>query len=457
MGKVDSMKYVSRRSFVRTLGAAAAALPFMHLARGARVTAAPGDAPLRLVLWPSMNGADPAYFWPNAGNLSAMSVITEPLAPWQKQITFLRGLDIEGSNNHMAIRSIFTGFPIADYGSPDPNVKSLDQVVRDVVQSSQPTMVPSLHLGARPADSYDFYKLYGRSTLFFASGAVDYEANPVAAFDRTFGGLPTGGTPPPVQEQPTGPDPVRLRNAVLALQASEIESLQARLQKSPLEVARLTQHQASMAKLVRDPGEVTLPTTPVTADGSPLASVEKLRSQLEGNDRAAYQDALFSDIFDAQVDIMARALVTGVTRVATLQAGSADGNVIVPVDGGYPHHNTSHGSQDVFARVQQFYAKKLARLLKALDVPDPLDPSGKTVLYNSAIVWMSECMPVDHGSADIPCFVAGNAGGKLAAGKLLNVDGATNKHLLRTLANVFGADSSASSHFGGDTLGELTT
>jgi hypothetical protein len=37
------------------------------------------------------------------------------------------------------------------------------------------------------------------------------------------------------------------------------------------------------------------------------------------------------------------------------------------------------------------------------------------------------------------------------------VDGATNKHLLRTLANVFGADSSASSHFGSDTLGELTT
>jgi hypothetical protein len=99
----------------------------------------------------------------------------------------------------------------------------------------------------------------------------------------------------------------------------------------------------------------------------------------------------------------------------------------------------------------------MARLLKALDVPDPLDPSGKTVLYNSAIVWLSECMPIDHGSADIPCFVAGNAGGKLAAGKVLNVDGATNKHLLRTLANVFKADSSASSHFGGDTLGELTT
>jgi hypothetical protein len=452
------MKYVSRRSFVRTVGAAAAALPFVNLTRGARVTAAPGDAPLRLVLWPSMNGADPNLFWPNAGNLAAMSVVTQPLAAYQKQITFLRGLDIAGSNNHMAIRSMFTGFPVADYLSPDPNVKSLDQVVRDVVQSSAPTMVPSLHLGARPADSYDFYKLYGRSTLFFASGSVDYEANPVSAFDRTFGGLPTGGgAPPPVQEEPSGPDPVRLRNAMLALQTSELEALRGKLVKSPLEVSRLTQHQAAMEKLVRDPDAVTPPTTPVTADGSPLASVEKLRSRLEGKDRDAYQDALFNDVFDAQVDIMARALVTGVTRVATLQAGSADGNVIVPIDGGYPHHNSSHGSQEIFARIQQYYARKLARLLAALDVPDPLDPSGKTVLYNSAIVWLSECMPVDHGSADVPCFVAGNAGGRLDAGKLINVEGATNKHLLRTLANVFGADSAASSHFGSDILGELTT
>jgi hypothetical protein len=404
-----------------------------------------------------MNGADPAYFWPNAGNLAAMSVVTEPLKAFQKQITFVRGLDIAGSNNHMAVRSIFTGFPIADYGSPDPNVKSLDQVVRDVVQSSTPTMVPSLHLGARPADSYDFYKLYGRSTFFFSAGAVDYEANPVSAFDRTFGGLPTGGTPPPVQGEPSGPDPIKLRNAVLALQASELEGLRAKLEKSPLEVSRLTQHQAAMGKLVRDPGVTPLPTTPVTADGSPIASVEKLRARLEGNDRDAYQDGLFNDIFDAQVDIMAKALVTGVTRVATLQAGSADGNVIVPIDGGYPHHNSSHGSQEIFARIQQYYARKLARLLAALDVPDPLDPSGKTVLYNSAIVWLSECMPVDHGSADVPCFVAGNAGGRLDAGKLINVEGATNKHLLRTLANVFGADSAASSHFGSDILGELTT
>ena len=79
---------------------------------------------------------------------------------------------------------------------------------------------------------------------------------------------------------------------------------------------------------------VKLPLTdrsiPVTADDTPMDTVESLRGELEGNAAAPYQDALFERIFDAQVDIMARALISGVTRVGTLQAGSADGNVIVP-------------------------------------------------------------------------------------------------------------------------------
>jgi hypothetical protein len=62
---------------------------------------------------------------------------------------------------------------------------------------------------------------------------------------------------------------------------------------------------------------------------------------LKGNAAAAYQHQYYSDIFDAQIDILSRAVVCGMTRVATLQAGSADGNVTDPVGPGYPHHNTS--------------------------------------------------------------------------------------------------------------------
>ena len=58
-----------------------------------------------------------------------MSLVTEPLAPFQNQMTFVRGLSIAGSYNHFAIRSMFTGAPVGDYLSADPTVSSIDQVV----------------------------------------------------------------------------------------------------------------------------------------------------------------------------------------------------------------------------------------------------------------------------------------------------------------------------------------
>jgi uncharacterized protein DUF1552 len=448
---------VTRRQLLKRTGAAAAWPLAGRLARAA------GPAPLRLILWPALNGADPQYFWPNPGNLSAMSMVTAPLAPYQKQITFLRGLDVAGSFNHMAVRSIFTGFPIADYASPDPNVKSLDQVVADYFESTAPTPLKSLHLGAIPADSLALYQLYGRSTFFFSPKPVDYEANPVTAFDRIFKGVVTA--PMPVTPGPgttPAPMPAGYDNEVLDLLDAELGELGSRLRDSPNEWRKLDQHRAAVKGLrptarpgMSGGGGGGGPILPAKCDGSALASVETLRPSLQGKPAAAYQHQYFSDIFDAQIDIISRAVVCGLTRVATLQAGSADGNVTDPVGPGYPHHMTSHGNQMIFAQCQNWYASKFLRLLKSLDVPDPLDPAGNTVLFNSAIVWMSECLPVGHESTSVPAFVAGNAGGALKAGGYLDVHGATNKALLQTLATMLGAPTSASSHFGGQAIAEL--
>ena len=196
-----------------------------------------------------------------------------------------------------------------------------------------------------------------------------------------------------------------------------------------------------------------MPRCPPVQARAALASVEKLRATLQGNAKDAYRHQYFSDIFDAQVDILARALVSGLTRVGTLQAGSADGNVIVPVDRGYPHHNTSHGNQDIFAQCQRWYMTKLARLCTALDVPDPLDSEGKTVLHNTLILVMAECLPVSHGSESVPTFVLGNAGGLVRAGTFITRTGITNKTVLATVLQMFGAPAAA--QFGSTTLAEL--
>ena len=484
---------LTRRQLVAGAGLGAG---FWNLVRAKRAYAA--GAPLRLVILPMLNGAEPRFFWPNPGNLAGMSTVTQPLAPYQRQITFVRGINIEGSNNHMAVRSIFTGAPIPDYLSPDPSVKSVDQVVADHVATSGATRLRSLHLGVIPADSIQFYKLYGRSTFFFSPRALDYEANPVTAFERTFRGFNGPATPapgpapmapgpdpalpmsPPMTPMPT--PPAGFDKETLAIAEAELAALSGRLGQggSAADVRKkLELHKQALATLraqadisipmpppappmpappapvVPDPGPPAAPPMgePVSCDSSRLPSVEKLRSALAGNEAAAYQHRHFSDIFDAQIDIATRALVCGLTRVATIQAGSADGNVTVPVGGGLPHHNTSHGNQDTFAQVQRFYAGKLLRLLRGLDVRDPLDPAGRTVLYNSVVLWMAECLPVGHGSDEVPVLLAGNAGGALKAGSLVNVRGASNKTLMKTILQVLGA--SGGGHFGGQSFGEL--
>jgi hypothetical protein len=412
-----------------------------------------------------LNGAAHQYFWPSAGNLAALSMVTEPLKPYQRQLTFVKGVDIAGSFNHMAVRAIYTGAPIADYLSADPAVKSLDQVVADHFASAAPTRYRSLHLGVIPADSIDLYQRYGRSTFFFAPKPVDYEANPVAAFDRTFKGS-TGPAPAPQPGPTPTPGPsASFDNDVLDITDAEIGDLTTRVGASATERAKLDQHRMAL-KGLRPPPPTTMPPPsmpppgsmppPATGacDASPLASVEKLRPALAGKPAAAYQHQHFSDIFDAQIDIASRALVCGLTRVATIQAGSADGNVTVPVRGGLPHHNTSHGDQRAFAECQTWYAGKMLRLLKALDVPDPLDP-GKTVLFNSLIVWMAECLPQGHESTSVPIVLMGNAGGAAKAGAFVEASGATNKTLMQTVLAMFGVAASAAPHFGSQTIAGL--
>ena len=431
---------ISRRRLMAGAGAgiAAAALPWPL--RQARAASAP---PMRFVAWPMFNGAEDSFFLPSAGNLPAMSTVTAPLKNWQKQITFVTGVNMSGSANHFAVRSMYSGAAIADYASPDPMAKSVDQLIADKWMATAPTAMHSLHLGVIPADAYDLYQLKGRSTLFFAPKPVDYEANPVTAYDRTFGA-------------PSAPTIARpdFSADVNALLDKEMGTLNTRLQASTQELAKLQQHQDALRGLHSKPaGAITPPD--MLGMSTPLPSVEKLRPNLQGNPKAAYRNDYYSDMFDAQVDILARALVTGLTRVGTLQAGSADGDQVDPVGPGYPHHGTSHGVQTIFAQCQNWYMTKLARLLTALDVPDPLDPTGKTVLYNTVIVVMSECLPVTHASISVPTMLIGNGAGLLNAGQFIAGGGVTNKAILQTVLGMAGVAASDAPQFGTQTMAEL--
>jgi hypothetical protein len=419
---------LSRRRLLARAGLAVAASPFLGRAARAQQT---GGPPLRLICWPLFNGAESGYFYPGGDSASALSMITEPLRKYADLVTFIRGVNISGSVNHYAIRSMYTGGNVSSYTSPDPTVASIDQLIANHIAKTAPTPVKSVHLGVIPADSLAAYHR-GQSMVFFAPARVDYEANPVTAFDRLFGG---GAAAP---QMPRGID---LSDPSRALLDAEMNELATRATGIASEARKLELHRESWKGLRASarPGGPA----PVAA-GGPLPSVEKLRPLIQGNAKDAYKRDYFADLFDAQVDNMARVLVTGLSRVVTIQPGSADNNLIVPVGRGFPHHNTSHGNQATFSTVQRYYFTKMARLLEAIDVPDPLDP-GRTVLDNSLLVMIAECLPVSHSSNGVPTMLVGKLGGKVNTGRTINQGGITNKNVMATVLRAFGLDGA---HFG---------
>jgi hypothetical protein len=418
---------LSRRRLLQAAGLAAASPVF--LGRGAQAQAA--GLPLRLVCWPLMNGAEAEFFYPNGGDASALSTVTEPLRKYAQLATFVRGLKIDGAENHFAVRATYTGGSVSSYDSPDPTVKSVDQLIADSIAAKAPTPKKSVHLGVIPADSIQYYK-QGRNKFFYSPTPVDYEANPVTAYDRLFGDSTT-----PV------PKPMGVDHGLdtLDLVGAELNELSGRVTGVTSEVAKLSQHQEAIQSL-RSSLMMPMTTTPIIT--GPLASVEKIRPQLEGKTGDAYKYTYFSDMFDAQVDNMARVLISGLSRVVTLQAGSADNDLIVPVGPGYPHHVTSHGDQPTFAKVQNWYFGKMARFLEALDVDDPLAP-GTTVLDNTVIVIIAECLPYTHSSNGVPALLVGKLGGKIQTGGVIDAKGATNKTLMSTVLKAFDVDPA---HFG---------
>jgi hypothetical protein len=429
-------------------------------------------APQRLVLFPMINGAPtkgtyenigPNMFWPE--DMSTLSRITEPLAPFKERLTFIRGLWIEGSNNHQAIRSLYSGAVVENYDVPDDvRVPSLDQVVaRHFQASALPAPLPTLHLAASPADFIHLYK-GGRSNLFFTEeGAVDYEANPVKAYDSLFGEGATPAIPPDDDED-------EYRRLAVELVAAEVGELEAELVNSPAQAAKLSSYGSALDKL-RAAGPA-----PAAAEcGVPVIdAVERLRPHLGRDaqgvyaDAAAYDGAYYADIVEAQFAILAHALVCGLTRVGTFQASSADNGrgAIIPVaapDGAfYAHHTCSHMDLEFYGECQRWYAERLASFLALLNVPDPLG-SGETVLDNTTVLWLAECHPADHGSSRLPAVTIGSAGGKLKTNTIIDLDpidyhdfssGPTNRQLLRTVCNALGVGDSAS-HFGAGTIAEL--
>jgi hypothetical protein len=454
------MKASNRRTFLRTVGAGFASLPFFRLIENSYAQSSGDTLPLKFICIYHPHGVS-AEYWAQRGTDSETQFDLEyencslsPLAPYRDKLLVIEGMDLMSSaNGHDTAGTILTGSRVS--GELKPANSSLDQFLAVEKGLGEATRVTSVALAVGTKD------LKSGSSLSFGPGGepISKIIDPVKAYDLLFEGFsPSGGSMP----DPAADRRRRVGKATLDFVRADVKRLESRL--SGEERQKLEQHLTSLSELEKQFAE---PGTggPVSASCAPArpSAFEKLEQYNGG-------EPFFDAITDAHIDVLAQALACDVTRFATLYMNdlSYAGNPLgLPTDnhGSVAHTYSAspigHNGNPVgdgnpatwlpLANFNRYSYTKVARLMKKLDELGVLD---------STIIYISSDMgnPALHSTRNVPTVIAGGANGKFRMGRRIKLaadcpadaswcaendavfTGTTNNHLLISIANAFGVD-----------------
>jgi hypothetical protein len=411
------MKRLSRRTLLRS-GSTVLALPLLDamLPGMEPVRRAPrgGDVrPARLVWVYVPNGMRVDAFAPAAaGPLKDARPTLKPLGALLGQVTLIRGLaqdkgraNGDGPGDHArACASYLTG--AQPLKAPDGRLRvaiSADQVAARVLGVS--TRRPSLEIGCEPTvpggQCDSGYPCAYSSNLSWIAPTVPAlkEFDPRAVFDRLFREGRGDETPEQRAER------WKKRASVVDLVREHARRLESRV--SSADRARLDEYQSGLAALEkRIQGALAGGESNVSGD---------LRPKGVPTDSQEHVDLMF--------DLLALALETDSTRVATFLVANEGSNRSYPAIG-VPegHHDLSHHGKeqdklDKLARLDHYHVERLARFLARLDKAKEGDAS---VLDRTLVCFGSGLEDGNrHNHEDLPTLVAGGRALGLAGGRVL--------------------------------------
>lgn len=153
----------------------------------------------------------------------------------------------------------------------------------------------------------------------------------------------------------------------------------------------------------------------------------------------------YGDYVRLLADMLVLAFQTDSTRVATLLLAHDGSNRTFPeVDVREGHHHLSHHKGDEaliakIARIDRFYVEQFAWFLERLRATEDVD--GRSLLDNSMIAYTSGLSDGNrHRHDDLPLILAGRAGGRLDAGRLVELpEPRPMSDLFVTMLDVMGA------------------
>jgi hypothetical protein len=318
--------------------------------------------------------------------------ILAPLAPRQKDLVVLSGIDAESSyhgpgdaSHWNGMGHMLTGTELVDVGGGVfwGGGISIDQFLAQKIGGQ--TRLPSLELAVEDGPG----NVASRLSYLGAAQPVPPEPDPQKVFQRLFGGL----TPEQIARRKSVLDTVKDDYGALA---PRLGSADRKKIEAHLDALRAVEKSVTSAP-------------PQTCDGPAIAAADLADMPAIGKD---------------QMDLLVRALACDLTRVVSLQWSRAVSMTRMTWLGiSEAHHDLSHLSLDdadvrqKLVAINRWYSNQFAYLLDALDAV----PEGDgTLLDHTLVLWCNELSVGQvHSRRSLPYVLAGRAGGALKTGRFL--------------------------------------
>ena len=391
---------LSRRRFLKGLSLGAGGLALSPILEQLRAHAA-GEAAARqrFVFVLLGNGLNPGFFVPKgierrgkANDRLADLPLTahelpfalEPLAPFKSRLSILQGLSGKicggGHSTYYGALGVFPGKKGA-YG----------ETIDLALAKALPAIVP--HVGLGMANHPDWTLDYTCSSRG-PNQPVPILLRPDLAYSQLFGSVAAG----------EARQSYKARGNLLDFLAEDIRRLDAHLAGEERE--RLQVYLGAYESM-RD-------------RRSRMGEIESSLRKHAPTVTDKYTSEVETDRLDAQFDLAAAALITGLTNVVTIASGVGSfwtirfsGLGMTENTHGIGHGKGENGKSaaELSQIIRRFHAELIARLAKKLQAV----PEGNgTMLDRTTIVFLSDAAEAHHSScAEWPFILLGNAGGRL--------------------------------------------
>jgi hypothetical protein len=425
---------LSRRHFLRGLGAAVALPAFSSLGMGrllARgiapenaLAATPTGAPLRAAFLFFPNGAIPSAWWPRSDGAGFLDSRTlKPLEAAGEFVQVLGGLDHrnaepgpDGAGDHARGGGTFlTGVRLKKSATDIQAGVSIDQVMARHV--GHLTRFPSLELAcdaSRQSGACDSgYACAYQYNLSWSSPTTPMtpESNPRLVFERLFGEGAPGQRRASLQRRR------QEQKSLLDFVLEDARAMRKRL--DPKDRGKLDQYLTGVREIE--------------------ARIEKAERFGDAEDphieTPAGVPADYTEYIQLMYDLLVLAFQTDSTRIATfLLAHDGSNRSFDHIGITEGHHDLTHHQNrpdwiEKVADIDHWYVEQFARFLAKLAATEDVD--GKSLLHNSMIVYGSGNADGNrHTHSNLPVILAGAGGGTLTPGRYV-------KHGSKPMSNLF--------------------